>query len=48
MYLQWGFDDKGVKLIFCSERTRDVDFSRKDVFTVYVEDKDSKEKADKS
>ena len=39
MYLQWGFNEDGIVLIFSSERTRDVDFSREDVYTVYVEPK---------
>lgn len=37
MFLQWGFDEKGIVLVFCSTRIREVDFTRQDVYTVYVE-----------
>ena len=40
MYLQWGFDERGVVLVYCSSRANSVNFDRDDVYTVYVEETD--------
>ena len=38
MYLQWGFDERGIVLVYASTITKNIDFDRDDVYTVYTED----------
>ncbi len=40
MYLQWGFTEGGVELIFCSTNVKNIDFDRTDVYTVFVDEKE--------
>ena len=43
MFLQWGFDEKGITLVYCSTKASTVDFTRDDVYTVYIDETTSEE-----
>lgn len=37
MFLQWGFTEQGIELIYAANKPEYVDFDNEDVTTVYVE-----------
>lgn len=40
MFVQWGFTEKGIEVIYASNKAKYIDFDREDVITVYIEDYD--------
>ena len=37
MFLQWGFTEKGIEVVYASSSLKYIDLDREDVVTVYVE-----------